>query len=147
LWTIKSKPITQGRFAKNLYISRPTFIIFIENAIKLGVGGATKRGFEEAIAIGAENYNQGHADDQNGPLGYSIRTLLDPLIANTVWCNQRHIDLRDHKSLKSLMPIVRRDGNLAYHSLIKSATGYWATTWFPPRILAIKQPCLVKSWI
>jgi len=115
-------------------------LYFLENAINLGVGGATKRGFEEAIAIGAEIIIKVDADDQMD-LSY-LPDLLDPLIANK--CDVTKGDrFKDLKALRA-MPIVRRIGNLGLSFLIKSATGYWHN--FDPTngFLAIKTDVLKK---
>lgn len=115
-------------------------LYFLENAINLGVGGATKRGFEEAIAIGAEIIIKVDADDQMD-LSY-LPDLLDPLIANK--CDvAKGNRFKDLKALRA-MPIVRRIGNLGLSFLIKSATGYWHN--FDPTngFLAIKTDILKK---
>ena len=115
-------------------------IYFLENSINLGVGGATKRGFEEAIEIGAEIIIKVDADDQMD-LSY-IPDLLDPLIANK--CDvAKGNRFKDLKALRA-MPIVRRIGNLGLSFLIKSATGYWHN--FDPTngFLAIKTNVLKK---
>ncbi|MCM4152772.1 glycosyltransferase family 2 protein [Arenibacter sp. N53] len=115
-------------------------IYFLENTINLGVGGATKRGFEEAIEIGAEIIIKVDADDQMD-LSY-IPNLLDPLIANKCDVSKGN-RFRDLKALRA-MPIVRRIGNLGLSFLIKSATGYWHN--FDPTngFLAIKTDVLKK---
>ncbi|MBU2904658.1 MULTISPECIES: glycosyltransferase family 2 protein [Arenibacter] len=115
-------------------------LYFLENTINLGVGGATKRGFEEAIAIGAEIIIKVDADDQMD-LSY-LPNLLDPLIANK--CDvAKGNRFKDLKALRA-MPIVRRIGNLGLSFLIKSATGYWHN--FDPTngFLAIKTDVLRK---
>ena len=115
-------------------------IYFLENSTNLGVGGATKRGFEEAIEIGAEIIIKVDADDQMD-LSY-IPDLLDPLIANK--CDvAKGNRFKDLKALRA-MPIVRRIGNLGLSFLIKSATGYWHN--FDPTngFLAINTKVLKK---
>lgn len=96
-------------------------IHFLENPINLGVGGATKRGFEEAIKVGAEIIIKVDADDQMD-LTY-LPYLLDPLIANKCDVSKGN-RFRDLKALRT-MPLARRIGNLGLSFLIKSATGYW----------------------
>jgi glycosyltransferase involved in cell wall biosynthesis len=115
-------------------------IHFLENPINLGVGGATKRGFEEAIKVGAEIIIKVDADDQMD-LGY-LPDLLDPLIANK--CDvAKGNRFRDLKALRA-MPLVRRIGNLGLSFLIKSATGYWHN--FDPTngFLALKTDVVKK---
>lgn len=115
-------------------------IHFLENPINLGVGGATKRGFEEAIKIGAKIIIKVDADDQMD-LAY-LPHLLDPLIANK--CDvAKGNRFRDLKALRT-MPLVRRIGNLGLSFLIKSATGYWHN--FDPTngFLALKTDVVKK---
>lgn len=115
-------------------------IHFLENPINLGVGGATKRGFEEAIKIGVEIIIKVDADDQMD-LAY-LPHLLDPLIANK--CDvAKGNRFRDLKALRT-MPLVRRIGNLGLSFLIKSATGYWHN--FDPTngFLALKTDVVKK---
>ena len=115
-------------------------VYFLENPINLGVGGATKRGFEEAIRIGAEIIIKVDADDQMD-LSY-LPDLLDPLIANK--CDvAKGNRFRDLKALRA-MPLARRIGNLGLSFLIKAATGYWHN--FDPTngFLAIKTDVVKK---
>lgn len=115
-------------------------VYFIENTINLGVGGATKRGFEEAIGIGAEIIIKVDADDQMD-LTY-LPDLLDPLIANK--CDvAKGNRFRDLKALRA-MPLIRRIGNLGLSFLIKAATGYWHN--FDPTngFLALKADVVKK---
>lgn len=117
-----------------------TTVYFLENQTNLGVGGATKRGFEKAIGIGAEIIIKVDADDQMD-LGY-LPELLDPLIANK--CDvAKGNRFRDLKALRS-MPLARRIGNLGLSFLIKSATGYWHN--FDPTngFLALKTDVVKK---
>lgn len=115
-------------------------VYFLENTINLGVGGATKRGFEEAIVIGAEIIIKVDADDQMD-LAY-LPDLLDPLIANK--CDvAKGNRFRDLKALRA-MPLIRRIGNLGLSFLIKAATGYWHN--FDPTngFLALKADVVKK---
>ncbi len=115
-------------------------VYFLENTINLGVGGATKRGFEEAIGIGAEIIIKVDADDQMD-LTY-LPDLLDPLIANK--CDvAKGNRFRDLKALRA-MPLIRRIGNLGLSFLIKAATGYWHN--FDPTngFLALKADVVKK---
>ena len=117
-----------------------TTVYFLENQTNLGVGGATKRGFEKAIGIGAEIIIKVDADDQMD-LGY-LPELLDPLIANK--CDvAKGNRFRDLRALRS-MPLARRIGNLGLSFLIKSATGYWHN--FDPTngFLALKTDVVKK---
>ncbi|MDX1769670.1 MAG: glycosyltransferase family 2 protein [Arenibacter troitsensis] len=131
-------PLPKGDIEK--LVPSKTTVNFLENQTNLGVGGATKRGFEEAIAIGAEIIIKVDADDQMD-LSY-LPELLDPLIANK--CDvAKGNRFRDLKALRS-MPLARRIGNLGLSFLIKSATGYWHN--FDPTngFLALKTDVVKK---
>ena len=117
-----------------------TLIYFLENEVNMGVGGATKKGFEEAIKIGAEIIIKIDADDQMD-LKY-LPDLLNPLLLNK--CDvAKGNRFKDLKALRA-MPIVRRIGNLGLSFLIKAATGYWHN--FDPTngFLALKSEVLKK---
>lgn len=106
----------------------------------MGVGGATKKGFEEAIKIGAEIIIKIDADDQMD-LKY-LPDLLNPLLLNK--CDvAKGNRFKDLKALRA-MPIIRRIGNLGLSFLIKAATGYWHN--FDPTngFLALKSEVLKK---
>lgn len=131
-------PLPKGDIEK--LVPSKTTVNFLQNQTNLGVGGATKRGFEEAIAIGAEIIIKVDADDQMD-LSY-LPELLDPLIANK--CDvAKGNRFRDLKALRS-MPLARRIGNLGLSFLIKSATGYWHN--FDPTngFLALKTDVVKK---
>ncbi len=112
----------------------------LQNKVNLGVGGATKKGFEHAIEIGSEIIIKVDADDQMD-LKY-IPKLLEPLIKmdSEVAKGNR---FRNLKALKK-MPLFRRMGNLILSFLIKAATGYWNN--FDPTngFIAIKTEVLEK---
>ena len=121
-------------------INTKTKVYFLQNEVNLGVGGATKRGFEEAIKIGAHIIIKVDADDQMD-LRF-IPNLLEPLVANTADIAKGN-RFKDLKALKK-MPIIRRMGNLALSFLIKAATGYWHN--FDPTngFLALKSEVVKK---
>ncbi len=96
-------------------------LYFIENNKNLGVGGATKIGFEKAISNGADIVIKVDADNQMD-LTF-IPDLLNPLISKTSEVAKGN-RFRDFKAL-SKMPFFRRIGNLILSFLIKMATGYW----------------------
>ncbi|SHJ35519.1 Glycosyltransferase, GT2 family [Arenibacter nanhaiticus] len=133
-------PIPIPKAAIEQIINPQTTPCFLENDINLGVGGATKKGFEKAIAIGADIVIKVDADDQMD-LNY-IPELLSPLISQnaTVAKGNR---FKDMKALQK-MPVIRRIGNLGLSFLIKSATGYWHN--FDPTngFFAIKTEVLKK---
>lgn len=121
-------------------INPKTKVYFLQNEVNLGVGGATKRGFEEALKIGAHIIIKVDADDQMD-LRF-IPNLLEPLVANTADIAKGN-RFKDLKALKK-MPIIRRMGNLALSFLIKAATGYWHN--FDPTngFLALKSEVVKK---
>ncbi len=94
---------------------------FLQNEINLGVGGATKKGFDYAMEIGIEILIKVDADNQMD-LNY-IPNLLTPLITNEAMVAKGN-RFKDLKALKK-MPTTRKIGNLILSFLVKMATGYW----------------------
>ena len=112
--------------------------VLLENKINLGVGGATKTGFNYALENGIEIVLKVDADDQMD-LSY-IPNLLNPLLLDKADVAKGN-RFRDLKTLRK-MPVVRRIGNLGLSFIIKLATGYWNN--FDPTngFLAIKTNIL-----
>ncbi len=112
--------------------------VFLENTINLGVGGATKTGFNYAVANAVDIVIKVDADDQMD-LSY-IPKLINPLLQGDAEMAKGN-RFRDLKSLSN-MPMVRRVGNLGLSFVIKLATGYWNN--FDPTngFLAINTSCL-----
>lgn len=102
-------------------INKNCVVFFEKTPVNLGVGGATKVGFNKSLSIKSDYTIKVDADNQMD-LSY-LPSLLIPLINNEfeVVKGNRFNDL---KALKR-MPIVRRFGNLVLSFLIKMATGYW----------------------
>ena len=121
-------------------INPKTKVSFLQNEVNLGVGGATKRGFKEALKIGSHLIIKIDADDQMD-LKY-LPDLLNPLLLNKCDVTKGN-RFKDLKALRS-MPIVRRIGNLGLSFLIKAATGYWHN--FDPTngFLALRAEVLKK---
>ena len=97
-------------------------IIIIENSENLGVGGATKRGFEYLQQL--ENIKvviKLDADDQMDT-SY-IPKMIDAILSGESQFAKGN-RFRDFKALKE-MPALRRFGNLWLSFLSKAATGYW----------------------
>jgi dolichol-phosphate mannosyltransferase len=91
------------------------------NIKNLGVGGATKHGFQFVLDYGAHVVIKVDADDQMD-LNF-LPKLIKPLIENK--CDvAKGNRFRDFKALKK-MPLTRRVGNLTLSFLTKMATGYW----------------------
>ena len=113
-------------------------LVILRNEENLGVGGATKRGFQYAISIDAFIAIKVDADDQMNT-SY-LNKMLDPLFENKAEMSKGN-RFRDLKALKK-MPFTRRFGNLFLSFLTKMATGYWNN--FDPTngFLAIKVSVL-----
>lgn len=115
-------------------------ISIIENPMNLGVGGATKNGFLQAIDNLHDIVIKVDADDQMDT-SY-IEEMISYLIEGKAEMakGNRFIDT---KALMK-MPFIRRVGNLGLSFLTKVATGYWNN--FDPTngFLAIKTSILKK---
>jgi glycosyltransferase involved in cell wall biosynthesis len=96
-------------------------IVFLENKINLGVGGATKNGFEYAMENDIDVVIKLDADNQMDATYIPI--MLDYLVAKNIHVVKGN-RFRDTKALKK-MPFIRRFGNLGLSFLTKIATGYW----------------------
>lgn len=96
-------------------------VIVLHNPINLGVGGATKNGFQYAIDNGFDMVIKMDADNQMD--ARFLPDLIKPLTnkkAEMVKGNR----FSDRKHLQK-MPVVRRFGNLFLSFLTKMASGYW----------------------
>lgn len=115
-------------------------ITVVKNEVNLGVGGATKHGFQKAIISNHDIVVKVDADDQMDTtyIEEMIRYLIDDK-AEMVKGNR----FVDTKALMK-MPVVRRVGNLGLSFLMKVATGYWNN--FDPTngFLAINTASLKK---
>ncbi len=115
-------------------------LVVLRNPINLGVGGATKRGFQHAITMNMDIVIKVDADGQMDT-SY-IPHLLKPLLKNRAEMSKGN-RFRDLEALKK-MPFTRRFGNLFLSFLTKIATGYWNN--FDPTngFIAIKVSVLKK---
>ena len=115
-------------------------LVILRNDLNLGVGGATKRGFQYAITMNVDVVVKVDADDQMDT-SY-IPQLLKPLLKNKAEMSKGN-RFRDLEALKK-MPFTRRFGNLFLSFLTKIATGYWNN--FDPTngFIAIKVSVLKK---
>ena len=102
-------------------LNSKTELIIIESPKNLGVGGATKIGFQKSLDLQVAITIKVDADNQMD-LSY-LPTLIQPLARNKADFAKGN-RFRDFKALKK-MPFVRRFGNLVLSFLIKAATGYW----------------------
>lgn len=95
--------------------------IFLKNKKNLGVGGATKHGFEYALEKDVDLVIKVDADDQMD-LSY-IPDLVHPIILKKTNFSKGN-RFKDIKALQK-MPLARKVGNLGLSFLVKVATGYW----------------------
>lgn len=133
-----SEPLPYERIKKKC--DTTTHLVFLENEINLGVGGATKKGFQYAIDHNFDIVVKVDADNQMDT-SY-LEKMLKPIVNGKVKMSKGN-RFRDTKSIKN-MPIVRRIGNLILSFLTKAATGYWNN--FDPTngFIAIKVSVLKK---
>jgi glycosyltransferase involved in cell wall biosynthesis len=86
-----------------------------------GVGGATMRGYEEALALGADVIVKMDGDGQMDP-AYLI-PLIAPILMNQADYTKGNRFL--HADQIKSMPLIRRIGNAGLSFLTKAASGYW----------------------
>jgi dolichol-phosphate mannosyltransferase len=115
-----------------------TEVVFLENETNLGVGGATKKGFQYALDNHFDIVVKIDSDDQMD--SSYLPQLLAPLLKGTAEMAKGN-RFRDINALKK-MPVTRRIGNLLLSFLTKIATGYWNN--FDPNngFLALRTNCL-----
>jgi dolichol-phosphate mannosyltransferase len=102
-------------------VSQDPRVRVLKHDRNLGVGGATKTGFREALRDGAEIIVKLDGDGQMDPA--QIPRLVGPILrgrADYVKGN-RFFDLESVKA----MPWLRKAGNAAMSLLNKVASGYW----------------------
>lgn len=121
---------------KNLNVQ----LIVLQNTSNLGVGGATKNGFQYAINNDFDIVIKMDADNQMD--AKFLPDLIKPLISKKAEMAKGN-RFSDRKHLNK-MPIIRRFGNLFLSFLTKIASGYWNN--FDPTngYLAIKISTLKK---
>lgn len=98
-----------------------TKVILLKNKKNLGVGGATKTGFDYACQYGADILIKLDGDGQMDPR--TIEALIHPLV-------RRQADFSKGNRFSQWeyiyrMPVIRRTGNLCLSFLLKAASGYW----------------------
>lgn len=115
-----------------------TELFIIECEFNLGVGGATKKGFQFAVENEFDIVIKVDADDQMDT--FYLEEMILPIVANKAQVAKGNRFKRT-KELKK-MPLARRIGNLGISFLAKLATGYWNN--FDPTngFLAIKTSVL-----
>jgi dolichol-phosphate mannosyltransferase len=98
-----------------------TRLILLENQENLGVGGAMKRGYQEALAQGADIIVKMDSDGQMDPA--YLPQLLAPIISGNA--NYTNGNRFLHTTELKQMPFIRRTGNLGLSFMTKAASGYW----------------------
>jgi dolichol-phosphate mannosyltransferase len=96
-------------------------LIIINNPENLGVGGAMKRGYQEALAQDADIIVKMDSDGQMDPA--YLPQLLAPIISGNANYTKGNRFL--HTTELKQMPFIRRLGNLGLSFMTKAATGYW----------------------
>ena len=96
-------------------------IAVIDLQENLGVGGAMKRGYQEALAQGADINIKMDSDNQMDPA--YLPQLLAPIISGNANYTKGNRFL--HTTELKQMPFIRRLGNLGLSFMAKAATGYW----------------------
>lgn len=105
-------------------------LVVLRNGRNLGVGGAMKRGYAQALADGAEILVKLDADGQMDPR--HIRHLIAPIVEGSAdyakgnrFAPARAMPAGSSPRALSQMPLKRRIGNMAHSVFHKAATGYW----------------------
>ena len=121
-------------------INPKTKLVFLENERNLGVGGATKKGFQYAISQDLDILVKIDADDQMD-LSF-LPEMVVPISQNKTMVSKGN-RFRNTKALQK-MPVPRKLGNLILSFLVKIATGYWHN--FDPTngFIAIKSDVIRK---
>jgi dolichol-phosphate mannosyltransferase len=96
-------------------------ILLLKNERNLGVGGAMKRVYQEALAQGADIIVKIDSDGQMDPA--YLPQLLEPIISGNANYTKGNRFL--HTTELKQMPFIRRLGNLGLSFMTKAATGYW----------------------
>lgn len=93
----------------------------LENPINLGVGGATIRGFNEALKLGASIIVKIDGDGQMNPS--EISRFIQPIARNQ--CDYTKGNRFHNFDFIERMPKIRILGNLALTLFSKMSSGYW----------------------
>ena len=99
-------------------------LVVLRNSENLGVGGAVKRGYEEALSLGAEIVVKLDGDGQMDPT--DIDSLIFPLVSRRAdYSKGNRFDQLDQLFA---MPKIRLIGNAVLSLLSKISSGYWSIT-------------------
>ena len=96
-------------------------VILLNNSENLGVGGAMKRGYKEALSQNADIIIKMDSDGQMDPA--YLPQLLAPIVSGNANYTKGNRFL--HTTELKQMPLIRRLGNLGLSFMTKVATGYW----------------------
>lgn len=117
-------PEFSGKIVENYVLANNIKnIVVLKNKKNLGVGGATKRGYVEALKDNNDIIIKMDGDDQMDP--NKINNLLKPLLHDEFDYakGNRFFNLNDLKN----MPKIRIFGNVLLSFFCKLSTGYWNT--------------------
>ncbi|MFN0050356.1 MAG: glycosyltransferase family 2 protein [Cytophagales bacterium] len=128
-------------FTKNVILNvaiSNTKVIYVENTVNQGVGGAMIAGFKKAIDLNCDIVVKLDGDGQMNAA--YIEKLIIPLVESKADFTKGN-RFRNHKALRQ-MPFIRRIGNIGLSFLTKAASGYWNV--FDPTngFIAINQEVL-----
>ena len=99
-------------------------LVVLRNSENLGVGGAVKRGYEQALSLGAEIVVKLDGDGQMDPT--DIDALIFPLVSRRAdYSKGNRFDQLDQLFA---MPKIRLIGNAVLSLLSKISSGYWSIT-------------------
>lgn len=105
-------------------------LVVLRNVRNLGVGGAMKRGYRQALADGADIVVKLDADGQMDPR--HILRLIAPVLAGVAdyakgnrFAPAGSMPAGSPPRALRDMPLTRRVGNVAHSILHRAATGYW----------------------
>ena len=117
-------PEFSGKIVENYVLANNIKkIVVLKNKKNLGVGGATKRGYVEALKDNNDIIIKMDGDDQMDP--NKINNLLKPLLNDEFDFakGNRFFNLND----VGKMPKIRIFGNVLLSFFCKLSTGYWNT--------------------
>lgn len=109
--------INDGSTDSTMNVSRKAGAIVIDNIVNRGLGKTIKRGYKEAIKLGADIVVQIDADGQYDPK--EIPKLIQPILDN-----KADLVLGTRlENLKYEMPWLKKQGNKAFTWLLRRLTG------------------------
>lgn len=120
-WVVLVDDASRDRTAEIIDSLKSERIRVIHLSENRGVGGATLRGYEEALALGAGVIVKMDGDDQMDP-AYLI-PLIAPILMNRADYTKGNRFL--HADQIKSMPLIRWIGNAGLSFLTKAASGYW----------------------